>query len=163
MCNTISHTPPPETGTSPNFGKELYGRDIKSKCNINTLHLLVGATGFEPATTWSQTQKMRSDNGMCNKISHSPVGNRGSPAKVGEELYSRDIKKQVQHKYVTLACRGDRIRTCDHLVPNQVRYRTALHPVNQSLFLLYNIQLLKDGNHNIKSAVNLLFCMSSHQ
>ena len=26
-------------------------------------------------------------------------------------------------------CRGDRIRTCDHLVPNQERYRTALHPV----------------------------------
>ena len=26
-------------------------------------------------------------------------------------------------------CRGDRIRTCDHLVPNQTRYRTALHPV----------------------------------
>ena len=25
--------------------------------------------------------------------------------------------------------RGDRIRTCDHLVPNQVRYRTALRPV----------------------------------
>ena len=56
MCNTISHTPPPETGTSPNFGEELYGRDIKNKCNINTLHLLVGATGFEPATTWSQTR-----------------------------------------------------------------------------------------------------------
>ena len=25
-------------------------------------------------------------------------------------------------------CRGDRIRTCDHLVPNQARYRTALRP-----------------------------------
>ena len=24
--------------------------------------------------------------------------------------------------------RGDRIRTCDHLVPNQARYRAALHP-----------------------------------
>ena len=24
--------------------------------------------------------------------------------------------------------RGDRIRTCDHLVPNQERYRAALHP-----------------------------------
>ena len=28
-------------------------------------------------------------------------------------------------------CRGDRIRTCDHLVPNQVRYRTALRPEKQ--------------------------------
>ena len=30
----------------------------------------------------------------------------------------------------SLLCRGDRIRTCDHLVPNQARYRTALHPVS---------------------------------
>ena len=26
-------------------------------------------------------------------------------------------------------CRGDRIRTCGRLVPNQERYRAALHPV----------------------------------
>ena len=25
--------------------------------------------------------------------------------------------------------RGDRIRTCDPLVPNQMRYQAALHPV----------------------------------
>ena len=31
--------------------------------------------------------------------------------------------------------RGDRIRTCDLLVPNQARYQTALRPVNR---LLYN-------------------------
>ena len=121
------------------------------------------ALSIEPATTRAQTQKMRSDNGMCNTISHTPPPETGTSPNFGEELYGSDIKKQVQLKYVTLACRGDRIRTCDHLVPNQVRYRTALHPVNQFLFLLYNIQLLKDGNHNIKSAVNLLFCMSSHQ
>lgn len=30
-----------------------------------------------------------------------------------------------------LFCRGDRIRTCDHLVPNQVRYRTALRPAGK--------------------------------
>ena len=28
-----------------------------------------------------------------------------------------------------LFCRGDRIRTCDPLVPNQMRYRAALLPV----------------------------------
>ena len=28
------------------------------------------------------------------------------------------------------SCRGDRIRTCDRLVPNQKRYRAALHPEN---------------------------------
>ena len=27
--------------------------------------------------------------------------------------------------------RGDRIRTCDHLVPNQERYLAALHPAFQ--------------------------------
>ena len=42
------------------------------------------------------------------------------------------IKKQTDFNIVivkdSLRCRGDRIRTCDHLVPNQVRYRTALRP-----------------------------------
>ncbi len=27
-------------------------------------------------------------------------------------------------------CRGDRIRTCDPLLPKQMRYRTALRPVS---------------------------------
>ena len=41
-----------------------------------------------------------------------------------------DTKKEKRlHKNVSLFSRGDRIRTCDHLVPNQARYRTALHPV----------------------------------
>ena len=30
-------------------------------------------------------------------------------------------------------CPDDRIRTCDPLIPNQVRYQAALHPVNASL------------------------------
>ena len=40
-------------------------------------------------------------------------------------------KKEVFHFIgkPLLLCRGDRIRTCDHLVPNQARYRTALPPV----------------------------------
>ena len=52
----------------------------------------------------------------------------------------RDSRKQkcrttlpvIQH---LLKCRGDRIRTCDHLVPNQERYRTALHPVLKKAIL----------------------------
>src|SRR5689334_13579244 len=32
-------------------------------------------------------------------------------------------------------CREDRIRTCDPLVPNQVRYRPALLPGSQSSYL----------------------------
>ena len=35
--------------------------------------------------------------------------------------------------------RGDRIRTCDHLVPNQERYRTALHPVKCQVYGLCGI------------------------
>ena len=38
-------------------------------------------------------------------------------------------KEKRLRKNVSLFSRGDRIRTCDHLVPNQARYRTALHPV----------------------------------
>ena len=59
--------------------------------------------------------------------------------------------------------RGDRIRTCDHLVPNQVRYRTALHPVTVYIFLFNNLQLLKNRYHNLQCSVNLLFSMCSHK
>ena len=46
-----------------------------------------------------------------------------------------DTKKEKRlHKNVSLFSRGDRIRTCDHLVPNQARYRTALHPVGVVYF-----------------------------
>ena len=34
--------------------------------------------------------------------------------------------------YVEAFGRGDRIRTCDPLVPNQMRYQAALHPVTKS-------------------------------
>ena len=37
-------------------------------------------------------------------------------------------KKGVRVSSNALWSRGDRIRTCDHLVPNQERYRAALHP-----------------------------------
>lgn len=49
-------------------------------------------------------------------------------------------------RYNPFTCRGDRIRTCDHLVPNQARYRAALHPeyvpslllrVQRYVFFLY--------------------------
>ena len=37
-------------------------------------------------------------------------------------------KKTADPKVGCLKCREDRVRTCDPLVPNQVRYRTALLP-----------------------------------
>ena len=37
--------------------------------------------------------------------------------------------KYLKNRYLTFCVgRGDRIRTCDRLVPNQKRYRAALHP-----------------------------------
>ena len=62
---------------------------------------MVGATGFEPATTWSQT---RSATGLRYTPKSGRSGDKTS--------------------------RGDMIRTCDHLVPNQERYRAALHPAS---------------------------------
>ena len=38
-------------------------------------------------------------------------------------------KKRSSFYKTTSLCRGDRIRTCGRLVPNQERYRAALHPV----------------------------------
>ena len=70
------------------------------------LFRFVGATGFEPAAAWSQTR--------------SATGLRYTP--LHEEL---DIKS-----------RGDRIRTCGRLVPNQERYRAALHPALDAISFL---------------------------
>ena len=39
--------------------------------------------------------------------------------------------------------RGDRIRTCGRLVPNQERYRAALHPVMQDSILLLAFAVAK--------------------
>ena len=36
-------------------------------------------------------------------------------------------KKQEQKFLLLLYGRGDKIRTCDPIVPNDVRYQTALH------------------------------------
>ena len=43
-------------------------------------------------------------------------------------LSLNDIKKQGGLGHPVICCREDRIRTCDPLVPNQVRYRPALLP-----------------------------------
>ena len=46
------------------------------------------------------------------------------------KMKNKGIKKEKRFIETFLfLSRGDRIRTCDHLVPNQARYRTALHPV----------------------------------
>ena len=55
------------------------------------------------------------------------------------KMKNKDIKKEKRfiETFLSLS-RGDRIRTCDHLVPNQARYRTALHPVLKLRVQRYN-------------------------
>ena len=72
----------------------------KKTSDTNMSEALVGATGFEPAAAWSQTR--------------SATGLRYTPI--------------VMQRMLARKCRGDRIRTCGRLVPNQERYRAALHP-----------------------------------
>ena len=61
-------------------------------------------------------------------------GQVGGVVVIGVAIEPRDIDMKKAsyrtHRYSYDACcgRGDRIRTCDHLVPNQERYRAALHP-----------------------------------
>ena len=43
-------------------------------------------------------------------------------------------KRDSFHETISLR-RGDRIRTCGRLVPNQERYRAALHPAANHLFV----------------------------
>ena len=56
----------------------------------------------------------------------------GEPIKfirIKEVFYSN--KKKQSLSWLSI-CRGDRIRTCDPLLPKQMRYRTALRPVLNS-------------------------------
>ena len=93
-----------------------------------------------------------------------------------------DTKKEKRlHKNVSLFSRGDRIRTCDHLVPNQARYRTALHPAAKYfnfaiakvvyifeirkfyVALFNNILFDKDFFQCLNTFFNLFRGMCSHQ
>ena len=78
--------------------KYVFGNKKASDNNMSKA--FVGATGFEPAAAWSQTR--------------SATGLRYTPNTMQKETLGN--------------CRGDRIRTCGRLVPNQERYRAALHP-----------------------------------
>ena len=63
---------------------------------------MVGATGFEPTTSWSRTKR-------STKLSYAP--------------FKLDIPKKDFNG------RSSRIRTCDPLVPSQVLYQTEPCPV----------------------------------
>lgn len=53
---------------------------------------------------------------------------------ISNELDKNKKRTKRYCYHFVLSSRGDRIRTCDHLVPNQVRYRAALLP---ELFCMY--------------------------
>ena len=50
---------------------------------------------------------------------------------------NKNEKRTCISKFLVFHGRGDRIRTCGLLVPNQARYQTALRPV--TTFTLYKI------------------------
>ena len=91
-------------------------------------------------------------------------------------------KKVLENQTLPIyICRGDRIRTCDTLVPNQVRYRAALHPecktflkcgckdmhfnwILQILELLFdNILLYEYFLKHLDAFFHLFFGMCGHQ
>ena len=50
------------------------------------------------------------------------------PAKTGTKQSNPSGRRTGRGCLISyIVCRSDRIRTCDPLVPNQIRYRTALH------------------------------------
>ena len=52
---------------------------------------------------------------------------KNDPKNFGNYKYKKSPSAFISNLAI-IFCRGDRIRTCDTLVPNQVRYRAALHP-----------------------------------
>ena len=94
----------------------------------------VGVTGFEPATPWSQTRCATNCATPRRTVSFSRPWGTAEPCHV-----------------VVFSCRGDRIRTCDPLVPNQMRYQLRYTPK-----LLY-LWLLKDGIWYRSAKVHFFF------
>ena len=58
-----------------------------------------------------------------------------------------------------IVCRSDRIRTCDPLVPNQIRYRTALHSERSGFRRNFN----KKADHPIEQSADLSGRLDSNQ
>ncbi len=58
-----------------------------------------------------------------------------------------------------IVCRSDRIRTCDPLVPNQIRYRTALHSERRGFRRNFN----KKADHPIEQSADLSGRLDSNQ
>jgi hypothetical protein len=58
----------------------------------------------------------------------SPAVKAGDDARNCDPPFVIPNKKRPIFRLIFFLCREDRIRTCDPLVPNQVRYRAALLP-----------------------------------
>ena len=58
-------------------------------------------------------------------------------------------KARAYTKEIGETVRSDRIRTCDHIIPNDVRYQAALHSA-----ILYSIGYQKDDLYTIQFFFN---------
>ncbi len=97
----------------------------KSLIDFSTrLFILVGVQGFEPWTPWSQT---RCATGLRYTPKTAYLIQIGK-FKLGEYFVKlKRIAETVEFRRSLEFGRSTRIRTLDPLVPNQVRYRAALH------------------------------------
>ena len=92
----------------------------------------VGVPGFEPGTLPISNRdalpgfsKKKGEQKLLSTLhcvgGTLPISNR-------DALPGHYKKRRAEIAFYSPLCRGTRIRTWDPLVPNQVRYRTALHP-----------------------------------
>ena len=65
-----------------------------------------------------------------NRLVYLDIFIRVSIKFIGTKIRIYSNKKKQSLSWLSI-CRGDRIRTCDPLLPKQMRYRTALRPENE--------------------------------
>ena len=103
-------------------------RDTKKISLICLERDFVGVTGFEPATPWSQTRCATNCATPRITVSFFVEGPSTTPSNHASKPFS--------------SCRGDRIRTCDPLVPNQMRYQLRYTP--KLVSILNHPQMVSD-------------------
>ena len=85
------------------------------------LEKLIGAEGFEPPTPWSQTT-------CATKLRYAPTTISILP-QVKEPVKKKFFGVTITNNWMKKEMhRGGGIRTPDPMVPNHVRYQTALRP-----------------------------------
>ena len=126
---------------------------------------MVGATGFEPTTPWSQAR-------CSTKLSYAPILNlyktkhiiNGATGGIRTPdprlrrplLYPTELQTRKNG-------RSDRIRTYDPLVPSQVLYQTELRPDNARNIMPHFTTLVKKNFYLFlfQRSVSALSCTTS--